>query len=56
MESNNAWVSAGKRKLEPLADIRKNDKYAYKLAIRNCKNSQMNQLSDALFNTFTDRD
>ena len=49
-------MSAGKPKLGPLADIRKNDKYAYKLAIRNYKNSQNNQLSDALFNTFTDRD
>ena len=55
-ESNNAWVTAGKPKHGPLADIRKNDKYAYKLAIRKSKDSQLDQVSDSLLNSFTNRD
>lgn len=56
MESNEAWVTAGKPKHGPLADIRKSDKYAYKLAIRRSKNSQIDKVSDSLLSTFTNRD
>jgi hypothetical protein len=56
MDSNNAWVSAGKPKHGPLAEIRKSDKYAYKLAIREGKKAQLDQVSDSLLNSFTNRD
>ena len=39
-QSNNEWLIAGKPKNGMLADIKKSDKYAYKLAIRKYKQAE----------------
>ena len=56
MESNKQWISAGRPKTGPLADIRKNDKYAYKLAILKHKREQNDNISETLLDSLGDRD
>ena len=48
VESNIAWVDAGKPQIGPLANARKHDKYAYKLAIRKCKVTEVNGITNSL--------
>ena len=46
--SHEAWCSAGKPQNGALFLAKKHDKYAYKLAIRKCKNASTNKINDSL--------
>ena len=55
IESNNQWIADGRPKHGLLAEVRKNDKYAYKLAIRKYKKIENDGISLSLLNTFSDK-
>ena len=46
--SHRAWLDAGKPASGLLFDIRKHNKYAYKLAIRKQKDSELNGITNSL--------
>lgn len=55
METHNVWLSAGKPKHGPIAESRKNDKYAYKLAIRRHKSAENSKLTASLLDSLSSR-
>jgi len=55
-ESNNEWISAGKPQSGFLADVRKSDKYAYKLAVRKFKQAESKGITDSLLESLANKD
>ena len=55
-ESNNEWILAGAPKTGILADIKKSDKYAYKLAIRKFKQAEASGITDSLLESLAQKD
>ena len=47
-ESNNEWILRGKPNCGFLSDVRKSDKYAYKLSIRKFKQAETQGVTDSL--------
>lgn len=56
IKSNKLWVEAGKPNVGLLADVRKNDKYAYKLAIRRFKSAETSDITSSLYDSFLRKD
>lgn len=56
IQSNKLWIEAGKPNIGLLASVRKNDKYAYKLAIRKYKTAETSGITNALYESFLNKD
>ena len=55
-ESHNAWLVAGKPLSGLLAEVRKKDKYAYKLCIKKFKRAGSDGISNSLYETLVNKD
>jgi hypothetical protein len=56
MASHNAWVGAGRPRAGLIEECRKNDKYAYKLAIRRFKLLETKNINNSLFESLVNKD